>query len=60
MKKVNRKVLYPVKHNSVLYLTSGDDKCKTSSSQFKYLIDYKLIGTNLSCLSLQNEIDIII
>ncbi len=57
---INKKVLYPVKHNSVLYLTSGDDNSKTPSSYFKYLIDYKMIETNLSCSSLQNEIDIII
>ena len=48
MKEVNRKVLYPFNHNSVLYLTSGDDNSKTSSSHIKYLINYKMIGAALS------------
>ena len=48
MNEVNGKVLYPVKHNSVLYLTSGDDNSKTSSSHLKYLINYKMIGAALS------------
>ena len=52
MKEVNRKVLYSFKQNSVLYLTSGDDNSKTSSSHIKYLINYKMIDAALSNASL--------
>jgi len=40
MKKVNRKDFYLFKGNSILYLTSGDDNSKTSSSFLKNFIAY--------------------
>jgi len=52
MKKINRKVLCPVKHNSVLYLTSEDDNIKTSSFWIKYFIDWNIIGAVFSYSSI--------
>ena len=57
MNRVNRKDFYPVKCNSVLLLTSGDDNFKTLSFILKYLIAHlKMIGTSstFSALPIQN------
>lgn len=56
MKRVNRKDFYLGKGNSVLYLTSGDDNSKTSSSFLKYLIAHLImIGQSLIFSSLLKQ-----